>query len=373
MSRASIEQALTGLVPAISGPIPPELIEIALSLLARSRSVAHSLKSDEEIARPYACAQLACERYNICFPLDCHLIDTIRTKLRFNLPTIVSRPPCPPRIYKKLYNYLSSALPASNAPREPQTPSKRATSAATSARNTPKTPLSAKKTPRSTRKPAGSSAPEWIMPAIRRLVKAFNSGSAAPHVFTGVESVLPLLERMSSAAAESPSKRPRRSAATSQTNSASLPDARIRALVLVIFLYVYNKLRDVEVTPEQYKGWRETAITALLELPPTGEEVTYEDLSLEAEELMPMVQSEGWLEMEWFMNVTPQEGEEAMDGVEFSGTSAKSVVSQTSASDYIGLGTMMQDATDYLGESRRQDYLRWRATIMARVQQIEAV
>jgi origin recognition complex subunit 6 len=64
MSRASVEQALTGLIPALNGPLPPELIELALSLLARSRSVANSLKSDEEIARPYACAQLACERYS---------------------------------------------------------------------------------------------------------------------------------------------------------------------------------------------------------------------------------------------------------------------------------------------------------------------
>ena len=63
MSRASIEQALTGLVPALNGPLPPELIELALSLLARSRSVATSLKPDEEIARPYACAQLACVRF----------------------------------------------------------------------------------------------------------------------------------------------------------------------------------------------------------------------------------------------------------------------------------------------------------------------
>jgi hypothetical protein len=62
MSRASVEQALTGLVPALNGPLPPELVDLALSLLARSRSVAQSLKSDEEIARPYACAQLACER-----------------------------------------------------------------------------------------------------------------------------------------------------------------------------------------------------------------------------------------------------------------------------------------------------------------------
>jgi hypothetical protein len=62
MSSATIEQSLSGLLPALNTSLPPELIELALSLLARSRSVAHSLKSNEEIARPYACAQLACER-----------------------------------------------------------------------------------------------------------------------------------------------------------------------------------------------------------------------------------------------------------------------------------------------------------------------
>lgn len=63
MSRATIEQSLNGLVPTLNGILPSELVELSLSLLALSRSAAHSLKPDEEIARPYACAQLACERY----------------------------------------------------------------------------------------------------------------------------------------------------------------------------------------------------------------------------------------------------------------------------------------------------------------------
>lgn len=210
------------------------------------------------------------------------------------------------------------------------------------------------------------------MPAIRRLVKTFDIAIAAPHVYTGVESVLPVLERMPSADNESPSKRPRRSAATSEPALGAISDVRIRALVIVIFLYVFNKMRDVEVTPEEYKEWRETAMTALLEMP-SGEEIAYDDLSMEAQELMPRAQSEGWLEMEWFTNVTPQEDMQAMEGVEMSDATANTAVTQTGGSDYIGLGTMMQDATDYLGESRRQDYLRWKATIMARVQQIEAV
>lgn len=58
----SIRQALDGLIPALAGPPPPELRELAVSLLAQSRVKASSLKADEEIARSYVCANLACER-----------------------------------------------------------------------------------------------------------------------------------------------------------------------------------------------------------------------------------------------------------------------------------------------------------------------
>ena len=58
----SMAQALIGLIPTHTGPLPPELLDLAVSLLAQSRSKASSLKADEEIARSYACANLACER-----------------------------------------------------------------------------------------------------------------------------------------------------------------------------------------------------------------------------------------------------------------------------------------------------------------------
>lgn len=58
----SIIQALTVLVPTLSGPLPQELVELAISLLAQSRNKASNLKAEEEIARSYACANLACER-----------------------------------------------------------------------------------------------------------------------------------------------------------------------------------------------------------------------------------------------------------------------------------------------------------------------
>ncbi|KAJ4367600.1 hypothetical protein N0V83_007185 [Neocucurbitaria cava] len=362
MSRAAIEQSLTGLIPTLNGPLPPELVELAFSLLTRSRSVAHSLKPDEEIARPYACAQLACERL----------------KQRLNLPAISSRPPCPPRIYKKLYSYLSSALPATATNRELATPRKTTDSAPASARNTPRTALSGRKTPRSGKKSDGKAeeAPEWIMPTIRSLVKAFDYPSAAPHIYTGVESILPLLARMSAAAAETPSKRPGRAATTSQASSAGVAEYRILSLIIVTFLYVFTRMKDQDVTPEQYNEWRETAVNTLLDSP-HGKDTTYEELSLETEQMMPMAQEEGWLQMEWFLNVTPQGHENEMEGIEMTGNttlivSVRSSGPKSGGSDYIGLGTMMQDATDYLGEHQRDDYENWKTRIMARVQELEA-
>lgn len=60
----SVEQSLTSLIPHLNGPIPSELVELASSLLAQSRNKASNLKADEEIGRTYACANIACERYD---------------------------------------------------------------------------------------------------------------------------------------------------------------------------------------------------------------------------------------------------------------------------------------------------------------------
>ena len=58
----SVNQALNSLLPALAELVPPELQDLATSILAQSRSKAGSLKAEEEIARTYACANLACER-----------------------------------------------------------------------------------------------------------------------------------------------------------------------------------------------------------------------------------------------------------------------------------------------------------------------
>lgn len=61
MSR-QIEQALFSLMPAYGTDLPPSLVDLAGSLLAQSRIKASTLKAEEDVARLYACANLACDR-----------------------------------------------------------------------------------------------------------------------------------------------------------------------------------------------------------------------------------------------------------------------------------------------------------------------
>ncbi|KAH6851109.1 origin recognition complex subunit 6 [Chaetomium sp. MPI-CAGE-AT-0009] len=102
----SIEQTLLSLLPTHNSDLPESLTQLASSLLAQSRNRASTLKAEEEVARLYACANLACDRL----------------KITLNLPPIDPRPPIPPRIYKRLYNHLDKILPATASTPSRHTP-----------------------------------------------------------------------------------------------------------------------------------------------------------------------------------------------------------------------------------------------------------
>jgi origin recognition complex subunit 6 len=62
MNNRPVEQALSTLIPTHADDLPSELVHLATSLVAQSRSFSGSLKPEEEIARPYACAEIASKR-----------------------------------------------------------------------------------------------------------------------------------------------------------------------------------------------------------------------------------------------------------------------------------------------------------------------
>jgi hypothetical protein len=79
MMDKSLSQSLCGLIPTLPLPLPAALLDLSTSLLAQSRIQARSLKAEEEIARSYACAHLACERYDYPMAIHHHQLTQVKS------------------------------------------------------------------------------------------------------------------------------------------------------------------------------------------------------------------------------------------------------------------------------------------------------
>lgn len=112
MSRRLTEQVTQTLQSLLTGyhasGLPQQLIELATTLLLQSQAKASSLKPEEEPGRCFAVCEIACQRL----------------KTILNLPKIESRPPCAPRTYKKLYQFLNRILEAPEPDRSEATPAR---------------------------------------------------------------------------------------------------------------------------------------------------------------------------------------------------------------------------------------------------------
>ncbi|KAK3898617.1 origin recognition complex subunit 6 [Staphylotrichum tortipilum] len=385
MNRSSAEQALLSLLPTTHATtLPPALVEAASGLLAQSRHRASTLKADEEIARAYACAHLACDR--------------LKTSL--NLPPIDPRPPIPPRIYKRLYTHLDTILPASSS-----TPSK--TSAFASPRvRTPgsrlrdqqrdlasnTSPLASKNrnnnnnspslsalrnrtttnppTPSKTRTPkpttttdSDSDLPRWMRPTLRHLLSHLSLPPAlGPVIASGLESVL-----LSPTTADD---------AFAQSNRAAVLGA--------LLLFVWRGVTwpgDTPVDRERYVQFRRDVAGALGRARREVEGVEWEGWG-EAQGVAPRELDaaavrggrRGWFEMEWVEGVgdlvdrgVGQE-ERGEDGDGEGNGEKEVVVGQVRRRP----DTMFQERYDYLGERKRKAYGEWKEGVMKRIRELEA-
>lgn len=229
---SAIQQSLSRLLPSHTSKLPPQLVHLAESLLAQSRQRASHLKPEEEIARAFACSEIACKR--------------LRAQCR--LPAVkAGTAPCKPAVYKKLVAFLERVLdenvnvtttptpspkkqqvkataasgtkrtasqakldsesdvaPENNTPSK--TPRKNNTTPSNPPRsnNTQSTPnngngnafsnaISGKKNNNCAHDPeTEAEAPAFVMPSIRKLCKTFATRLLAPHVYTGTSVVLKL-------------------------------------------------------------------------------------------------------------------------------------------------------------------------------------
>lgn len=282
--------------------------------------------------------------------------------MSLGLPKIELRPPCPPRIYQKLYKYLDSALTAGTR-RSGRPARNSATTTPTSSPIKPRTP--AKPTPlrpaNARRKGAAQTViaqevPKWVLPTIRHLCKALGAPAAPHHVFAGVSSILTL-----------PAPRP--SLDISLDNDSS--KVNIASLIIVIYLLVVTRLSGKEMLAEEFIRLRGLAITLIHDsgIPEASEEVADSDeVVTRVVNWMRDIGAQGWTELDWFTNVGEGAGlrvdeSQAMDGAK-AGSEVDDVNSRSPDSlqavghmnllfddgeEYVlrpGLGTMVRSAHD---------------------------
>ncbi|KAG9239169.1 origin recognition complex, subunit 6 [Amylocarpus encephaloides] len=356
-----VEQALHNLIPRNSGVLPPELIELTRSLLAQSRAVASTLKTEEEIARTYAST--------------------------LDLPPIEPRPPIPPRSYAKLYSYLDRSLvsgsrrrsraaptpndsnpntprksrikpipstPKSHPTKEKQTPSKAAALDPFRKNRTPKSGLRyASNAERDAR------IPKWLRPVIRKLCTDLSMKPLIPHVLAGVESILCL-----------PHSIPRKSGRSLDFQIGE----KVPALVIAVYFFVCQAAARADYTQEEFGEMKRDLLDRFKDmrrdeglLARIGEEegdwkgwekVDAEDVVV----WVKLVNMRGYDQMDWHTNISLAEGDgdsdAAIDEVD---------IPEGKSATRRGLGKMMHDEYDYLGPEKRAEYKRWEERIKAEI------
>ncbi|KAL3455446.1 origin recognition complex, subunit 6 [Aspergillus heterothallicus] len=434
MNNRPVDQALATLLPTHANDIPPELRNLALSFVAQSRSFSTSLKPDEEIARPFACAELACKRLTRAL----------------KLPPLLGHPPCPPRAYKKLYTLLERTIaPSVASPKRtagasapgtpsrsgslPATPTKESRVAPTLSKastnprglentpskstplkrtftnaNEPQTPQRSKRVHTENHLTSGKipDAPAWVMASIRMVCKTLStpaprmstwsrppvSRTLPPHIFAGVSSILYFIdneEEFDEGATEF--------LEPVMTTKDKEKDEDFKELVNALIVAVYFLVLARRRTPS------ESATDIVVEEPRKMDKKTFSEMRQTAlvslglshsvrrhredvEQWIASIMEQNWAHgKEWFENV-PQAGE--LDGDEaylsdeggddkrqrtLQGERSSLVLNDTRLGLLPGLGTMVQDRVDWLSPEKREDYLEWKAGIMARIEQIEAI
>jgi origin recognition complex subunit 6 len=232
------------------------------------------------------------------------------------------------------------------------------------------------------------------MPAIRTLCKAFKKPAAAPHIFVGVSSILKLLREQTSAAALPSLKRVRRSTGSIPTSKViPFDDNQIPVLIIVVAIYALSVLSPQDFEGgEEYKKKKELAVNTILRVAPE-DSTTVEETSNDVELFLREAQN-GWLEMEWYQNLTQQsradELDEEMNGhnsedEDERGEDNEDPVSRQSRTKRKGVnginddenlskrtgGGMMTPATDWLSEERKKEYRLWKSKFLIELDRAE--
>lgn len=369
MSR-QIELALISLMPSYGTDIPPSLVQLASSLLAQSRNQSSTLKAEEEIARMYACANIACDRL----------------KIQLDLPPIEPRPPVPPRIYKRLYAHLDNILAtsASGGRRSSGRARTQVTKfgAEDSTTNSPSRPVPSRGTPTKNQSlsqfrknttpinkatgtgPNGESEraglPPWIAPVIRFFCTETGSKKLAPTMLAGIESVLfPEGQKLEEEWAKGQ---------TTEVVAAVLYHVTIRFQAITagvpIDIDSYAPIRK-EILGILGKARKEVVFVGAEDAGAWDGWTTVKAKDFDA--MVEAAKESEWLESDWYRGINDViqnigDGDVDMDEGD----------EGTQEGGGRRADTMFQDRYDFLSESRRADYKTWKEAQLGRIEKLLA-
>jgi origin recognition complex subunit 6 len=379
MSATGILKALATLLPSLS-TYPPDLFSQCESLLALSRQRARHLKPEEEIARAHACVEIACER--------------LRAPLRLP-PTKKGGAPAKPVVYKKLLAFLEKVLEDAGTGMPKGTPRRKREGVEGGEGESPRsvrrkidveveTPtkstgkrdggfLGTIKAGIAKEKEADGEAPEFVMPAIRKLCKVFKTPDLAPHVYVGTCIVLKS-EKLWPPADETPRD-------TFESN--------IISLVGGLYLMVLTRMQRGNMNKKVYFGVRDRTVETFDVLPNGREIASWIRKTKES-----YCKGQDWYEsipkgvFDFSMQnvtgaVTTTAKEERggavdfdTDGMEDPAISRKKAIDpHVEDSEGVllpGLGTMMSDVVDWLSDERKEAYQYWKRDLLQQIAALSA-
>ncbi|KIV86897.1 hypothetical protein PV11_02478 [Exophiala sideris] len=380
-ASSAIQQSLTALLPTYAQKLPAKLIHLSESLLAQSRQRASQLKPDEEIARAYACCEIACKR--------------LRAQCR--LPAVkAGGAPCKPAVYKKLVTFLERVLDedaAASTPRSTPGGRKRTAdgnskvaipvpSAITKISNSQPNPFLGKLKASANKSDAENldtnGAPAFLMSSIRRLCKVFSTVLLAPHVYTGTCVVLKLAEIW-----------PREDGSAAIDENESLIE-EITGLLVALYLMTLTRMMTVKMTTSVYKTTCAKAV----------EQLNYKPGAAGVEAWIRRINREGYCgKQDWWMSVpesvfdfdpnkkktttalqTNVEDDEDEDIILSSKRRRRSGAKESKDLEerddpegvlLPGLLTMMQDSVDFLSEERTRKYEAWKKQFLKKLDKMD--
>ena len=393
-------------MPTHGTALPPTLLELASSLLVQSRHKASNLKADEEIARSYACAHIACDRR---VSLEAYTYNAIATdsstrlKVSLDLPPIEPRPPIPPRVYKKLYAHLDDALPNSPLKRTSsgrvRTPSSKLRDMEAGSAGSP--------LGRSVGRSAGSSRPQpsKVTPSKEKAIALFKSPAAhipgTPTKSTGKARVLvskigihPWIHPTIRFICKESGYEKLAPIILAGMDTTVAPGGRrtrdewirgnLTGLLMAFYFFVTMKVKHLTdltpIGPKDYVPARKEIIKLAararegVDAKRMNEEDFWEGWqtlkSKDFDKAVENVTKSNWLNADWFKALQDLQAAEDNDGNDASDEDEQQVPGQKI--QVRRADTMFQERYDYLSDARRQDYKVWKDEMLKKIEGLEA-